>query len=46
MHHLNESSKICYYSKSEIGEEEGDELESSVNNHSLKKINQIYIQIK
>jgi hypothetical protein len=37
MHHLNESSKTCYSSKSEIEEEEGGELGGSVNNYSLKR---------
>ena len=46
MHHLNESPKICYSSKSKIGEEEGGEIGDSLNNHSLKRMNQTYIQIK
>ena len=46
MHNLNESSKICYSLESEIGEEEGSELEGSVNNYSLKMVDQAFIQIK
>ena len=46
MHHLKESSKICYSSESEIGEEKGGELGGSVNNHTLKNMDQAYIQIK
>jgi hypothetical protein len=46
MHHLNESSKICYSSKSEIGEEKGGgELGGSVSNYSLKIVDQAFIQI-
>ena len=45
-HHLNESPKICYSLRSRIGEEEGVERGGLVNNHSLKKMNQAYVQIK
>ena len=46
MHHLNESSKICYSSESKIGEEEGGELGGSVSNYNLKIVDQAFIQIK